>query len=185
MAVFSSRTINLLLLCKLHPLIQLVASLPSFDTCAWTVSTGWVSSKPLITEEIWSGWDLNPGHPNYTLALYTLFHHLMLRIFFCYGSKSKRITCGLSCGRSSWLAGSPISARKSHFPSYAEHEIKNFPKKWAQDKQEGSSGGILCILWPTTKKLKKNLFGMRRSGGIFFGDGVYLSTLVFPLHFTL
>jgi hypothetical protein len=38
----------------------------------------WVSTNPLITEEIWPGQDLNPGLPNDTPALYPLLHELML-----------------------------------------------------------------------------------------------------------
>jgi hypothetical protein len=41
-------------------------------------STLWVSSKPIITEEIWPGPGLNMGLPNDTLALYPLLHELML-----------------------------------------------------------------------------------------------------------
>jgi hypothetical protein len=41
-------------------------------------STVWVSTKPLITEENWPGWGLNPGLPNDTPALYPLLHELML-----------------------------------------------------------------------------------------------------------
>jgi hypothetical protein len=42
----------------------------------WT--TVWVSTKPLITEEIWPGQGLNPGLPNDTPVLYPLPHKLML-----------------------------------------------------------------------------------------------------------
>jgi hypothetical protein len=66
-----------LLQIKLHTLIRLGVSLPSFDTGAlW--STAWVSSKPLITEEIWPGQGLNPRLPNDTLVLFPLLHKLML-----------------------------------------------------------------------------------------------------------
>jgi hypothetical protein len=41
-------------------------------------STMWVSSKLLITEEIWPGQGLNLGLPNDTPPLYPLLHKLML-----------------------------------------------------------------------------------------------------------
>jgi hypothetical protein len=42
----------------------------------------WVSTKQLITEEIWSGQGLNPGLSNNTPALYPLLHKIMLKITF-------------------------------------------------------------------------------------------------------
>jgi hypothetical protein len=39
----------------------------------------WVSTKPLITEEIWRGKGLNTGLPKDTLALYPLLPELMLK----------------------------------------------------------------------------------------------------------
>jgi hypothetical protein len=42
----------------------------------------WVSTKPLITEEIWPGWGLNLGLPNDTPALYPLLHELTL-VWIC------------------------------------------------------------------------------------------------------
>jgi hypothetical protein len=78
----SKRTNVFFLQIKLHALIRLGVSLPSFDTGAhmeW--STVWVSTKPLITEENWPGQGLNPGLPNDTPALYPLLHELMLTYY--------------------------------------------------------------------------------------------------------
>jgi hypothetical protein len=60
---------------QFYALIQLGVSAQFWHQCKeW--STVWVSSKPLITEENWPGWGLNPGLPNDTLALYPLLHEL-------------------------------------------------------------------------------------------------------------
>jgi hypothetical protein len=58
---------------KLHTLIRLGVSLPSYDTSVRNgVPTVWFLTKPLITEEIWPGRGLNPGLQNDTPALYPL-----------------------------------------------------------------------------------------------------------------
>jgi hypothetical protein len=61
-----------LLRIKLHALLRLGVSLPSFDTGARN------GVLPLITEENWPGQGLNQGLPNDTPALYPLLHKLML-----------------------------------------------------------------------------------------------------------
>jgi hypothetical protein len=70
-----------LLWIKLHALIRLGVSPPSFETGALNgVLTVWVLTKPLISEENWPGRGLNPGLPNDTPALYPLLDELMLNI---------------------------------------------------------------------------------------------------------
>jgi hypothetical protein len=55
---------------KLHALIRLGVSPPSFDTCARNgVLCGSQLSHQLISEENWPGRGLNPGLPNDTPAL--------------------------------------------------------------------------------------------------------------------
>jgi hypothetical protein len=50
-------------------------------------STVWVSTKPLISEENWPGWGLNPGLPNDTPALYPLLYELMLWLLCHFANK--------------------------------------------------------------------------------------------------
>jgi hypothetical protein len=52
-------------------------------------STVWVSSKPLITEENWPCWGLNPGLPNDTLALYPLLHKFVLNMIIIFIQREK------------------------------------------------------------------------------------------------
>jgi hypothetical protein len=82
----SKRTFFLLRI-KLHALIRLGVSPPSFDTGARNaVLCGSQLCKPLISEENWPGQGLNPGLPNDTPALYPLLYELMLNILCSFGT---------------------------------------------------------------------------------------------------
>jgi hypothetical protein len=77
----SKRTIGFSLWIKLHALIRLGVSPPSFDTGARNGVLCGSRLKPLITGENWPGRCLNPGLPNDTPALYPLLHELMPLLF--------------------------------------------------------------------------------------------------------
>jgi hypothetical protein len=65
------------------PFPYLTRSLPAqFWHRCMECSNVWVSTKSLITEEIWPGQGLNLGLPSDTPALYPLLQELMLKSFY-------------------------------------------------------------------------------------------------------
>jgi hypothetical protein len=69
----------------------------------------WVSSKPLISEEIWPGQGLNPGLPNDTPALHAHAHLITIQ------KGTKMLSKGISIWDLVWLNINDQKTEDSNF----------------------------------------------------------------------